>query len=131
MTIEALKAELTTDPLGRGYSGMTDEQAAVDLNTIYRTQNRELMSSSEVMNAIDITEFNALTAADEALIWNVLSLGEINPFGVEATIFTNVFGGGSTTITTLSVARQSSVSRAQELGLGAVREGTVTMARTA
>ncbi len=31
-----LNTELTTDPLSRGYSGMTDAQAADDLNTVYR-----------------------------------------------------------------------------------------------
>ena len=33
---EILAADLTTDPLGRGYVGMTDQQAADDLNTSYR-----------------------------------------------------------------------------------------------
>lgn len=32
----AIKAELDADPLGRGYSGMTDKQAADDANTLYR-----------------------------------------------------------------------------------------------
>lgn len=36
LTWEALKAELTTDPLTRGYSVMSDEEAAIDLNTEYR-----------------------------------------------------------------------------------------------
>ena len=39
MDFVALKAELDNDPLTRGYSGMTDEQAAIDLNTEYRTVN--------------------------------------------------------------------------------------------
>lgn len=35
--IDILKAELEpNDPLGRGYAGMDDEAAAVDLNTVYR-----------------------------------------------------------------------------------------------
>jgi len=32
----ALKAEIDSDPLGRGYAGMTDRQVADDLNTFYR-----------------------------------------------------------------------------------------------
>lgn len=32
MNLAALKTELTTDPLGRGYSGMSDEAAANSLN---------------------------------------------------------------------------------------------------
>ena len=36
VNIADLAVELSTDPLGRGYSGMTDQQAADDLNTLYR-----------------------------------------------------------------------------------------------
>lgn len=36
MSLQVLKDELTADPLGRGYSGMTDAEAADDLNTAYR-----------------------------------------------------------------------------------------------
>ena len=135
--IAALKAEIDADPLTRGYAGMTDAQVAADINTAYRQINRESMSSSEVMNAINIGEFNALSTADRQNIWNVLHLGgsglagggNINPFGVEATIFTNAFGGGSATITALAAARKETVTRAQELSLGRVGEGTVAEAR--
>ena len=37
-----LSDELANDPLGRGYAGMTDAQAATDLNTVYRTRYRLL-----------------------------------------------------------------------------------------
>jgi hypothetical protein len=36
MNIAALATELTTDPLTRGYSGMSDQAAADDVNTLYR-----------------------------------------------------------------------------------------------
>ena len=36
MDYVALKAELDTDPLTRGYSGMTDQQVRDDLHTLYR-----------------------------------------------------------------------------------------------
>ena len=32
----ALKAEIDTDPLTRGYAGMTDVQVSDDINTVYR-----------------------------------------------------------------------------------------------
>lgn len=37
MDYPVLADELTTDPLVRGYAGMTDAQAADDLNTVYRS----------------------------------------------------------------------------------------------
>ncbi len=127
--LDDLKDELVNDPLGRGYSGMTDEQASNSLNVVNRTKNKTSMTGSEVANAVDIGEFNALSAGDEQLIWNVIHIGDIDPFGVEATIFTNVFGMGSATITSLAAARKIPVSRAQELNLGRIGPGLVTEAR--
>ena len=43
MDYQALNAELTTDPLGRGYSGMSDEAASIDLNTEYRDVNYPIL----------------------------------------------------------------------------------------
>ena len=37
--INALAKELSEDPLGRGYAAMTDQEAADDINTLYRQQS--------------------------------------------------------------------------------------------
>ncbi len=131
MDLGALKTELDNDLLLRGYNTlpMDDEAAAVDLNTVYRTRNREILSGSKVLNAIDKTEFLALLAPDQQRVWDILHLGEINPFGVEATLFTDIFGGGSATITALAAVRKEAVSRGVELGLGFVGGSDVTDAR--
>ena len=130
MNIDALRTEIDTDPLTRGYAGMSDEQVADSLNNVInRKQNKTAMTASEVFNAIDKTEFDALSNANEAKIWNVLSMGTLNPFGLEAAIFTDVFSDGSTTITALKAARKTDVSRGVELGLGFVRPGNVLEAR--
>ena len=129
MNIDILKTELTTDPLVRGYTGMSDIDATNDLNSIYRTSNKMSMTSTEVFNAINKTEFNDLTATNKKLIWDILHLGEINPFGLEADLFVDAFGGGSATITTLKDLRKDDVSRGVELGIGNVREGNIQEAR--
>jgi hypothetical protein len=121
--------EINTDPLGRGYSSMSDAEVAADLNTVYRTRNRGLMTASEVYNAVDETEFIALTAEQKAEVWNIVHMGELDPFGLEADRFLAIFGGGSTTISTLGDLRVDDISRAQELGLGEIYEGYVTKAR--
>ena len=120
-----LSDEISGDPLGRGYSGMSDAEIVTSLNTVDRTQNRSSMTASEVLNAIDIAEWNALSDADQQKIWDVLHIRGINPFGVEATIFVAVFGAGSDTITALQAARVTTVSRATELGIGFVKLGHV------
>ena len=55
--------------------------------------------------------------------------GTPNPFGVEATWPTGVFGAGSATISALAAGRQESVSPAMELGLSVVKTGHVSEAR--
>ena len=129
MDITALKTEIDTDPLARGYSGMTDVEVATNLNVVDRTTGKSTMEATSVLNAIDKAEYTALTAANKALVWNVLHIGTINPFGIEADLFVDVFGGGSTTITTLAALRLNNVSRGVELGIGNVREGNVQEAR--
>ena len=125
---QKLVQELFVDPLSRGYTGQTDAEAAVDLNTIYREKNKTAMLATEIAQAIDPTEWGALTDAEQGRIFDVLHMGTINPFGIEATIFTNVFGP-STTITALQALRKEDISRATELGLGVVRPGHVGKAR--
>ena len=124
---DILKDELVNDPLGRGYSGMTDEQASTDLNAVYRTRNRVSMTASEVLNAVDPAEYTALTASQKDRLWQLLAIGDLNPFGVEATLMQNTFGAGLT-ITALNAARREPISRADELGVR-VGPGLVEVAR--
>ncbi len=129
MNQQALATELSNDPESRGYSGMSDEAAAVDLNTAYRTRDKATMAAHEVAQSIDVSEFNGKTTTQQRLIWDVLHMGTINPFGIEATLFISVFGASSATIDALKVARKVAITRAQELGLGVVKPGYVAKAR--
>lgn len=128
--LQALKAELDADPLTRGYSGMTDAQAATDLNTEYRQINRVRMSGDEIFGATDSTEFGALSA-DKKQLWMAFCGREfIDPFGSANVEFvTWIFGSPSATLTALQGLRKRTVSRAVELRLGRVAEGTVAQAR--
>ncbi len=130
MDISVLKTEIDTDPLGRGYTGMTIKQVVIDINTVNRTSNKATMQATEVLNAIDKTEFNAKTNAQKQQVWDILHLGTVNPFGLEADLLVDIFGGGSTTITSLQTLRKNNISRAEELGLGKVREGHVLEVRS-
>lgn len=121
--------EISTDPLSRGYAGLSSASVAGNLNQKNRTRNRTVMSGTEVLNAIKISEFNALTSASQARIWDTLHLGTLNPFGIEATIFIGVFGAGASTIATLQTLRVETISRGEELGLGTVAEGHVVKVR--
>jgi hypothetical protein len=123
--LQILKDEITTDPLARSYSAMTDAQIANDLNTLYRLQSFDRLDASTVFNAIDKAEYNVLQDKSKIMIWNILHLGEINPFGLEAAIFSDIFGAGSQTITDLKLIRKTPQSRAAELGLPDICKGYV------
>ncbi len=129
MDIAALSAELAAGHPDTGTYDADDAIAAGQLNAVNRTTNKASMSGSEVFNAINLTEWNALLGDDQQLVWDVVHLGTVNPFGVEQTLMVGVFGGGSATITALKAARVNNVSRATELGFGAIRSGDVQRAR--
>ena len=115
---KALTIEIQDDPLVIGYSAMGNQALADNLNALTRNQDKAIMAATEVFNAVAAAEWNALGASDKVRIWDVLHMGEINPFGLEATVFTNVFGAGSDTIIALAAARKEAISRAIEIGFG-------------
>ena len=124
----ALTAELAG---GHPVTGAYDADAATaagQLNALNIDQNRSSMTGSEILNNVDATEWGALTADEQQTVWDIVHLGTVNPFGVEATLMTNVFGGGSNTITALAAARKTQISRAAALGFPTI---TITMVQTA
>lgn len=127
--IQDLKNELDSDPLARGYSTMTDQQVADDLNTKYRSFNLPFMTGTEVADAIVTSEYNALADAQKDRVIALTNRDSINPFGFSATVMIDIFGAGSDTISALQASRVEPISRAQELFERDVKVGQVTDAR--
>jgi hypothetical protein len=125
MDYAALYSEITTDPLGKGYASMAKEQIAESLNAETRTRNRERMEPTEIINAVVLAEWAAVPAGKQQTIWNLLHMGALNPFGIEATLFVDAFGANSATIQALAKSRVQAISRAQELGLPVVAVGHI------
>lgn len=135
--IQALKAEIDTDPLGRGYAGMTDSQAADDINTVYRTRNKTSLSGDEIFNAANGGELAALASGAAGnqrkfqMFLALCSRDSINPFGsANVALVQEVFGAGSASLAALNALRTEQVSRAVELELGEVTAGLVAHVRT-
>lgn len=117
-----LQAELTSDPLGRGYDGMTDQEKVDSLKTTDRTRPRTVMSAGEVMEHIDSAEFTTLDAAATTRVDRILGLGAeiiIGPGNSHNAVqeLIAAFGGGSATIAALAAARDVPISRLDELGI--------------
>jgi hypothetical protein len=130
MDYAILEAELVDDPLGRGYAAMTDADTAASLNAADRARLRTSMSGDEVRHQTDTTEFAALSDAKKSQ-WLAFCGGTtIDPTNaVDIAFVQYVFGSGSATVANLNAARQETVSRAVELGLGVLAPGDITRAR--
>ena len=127
--LEILAAELADDPLDRGYDGMTDQQAADDLNTAYRSANVDAVSSADVYDAIVPAEYTGLTAAQKSILSDIFSLSEVRVQGNTRDALLAIFGAGTTTRTNLAALTTASITRAAELGLPAIHAGDVAAAR--
>jgi len=130
MNYITLSNEINSDPLGRGYSGMSAEEITVDLNTIYRTKPVETVSGSAIFNATDDAEYAALTDAEKDRWLALCAVLEVNvSSGVAKALEAAIFGPGTTTRSNLISLKTENVSRAVELGLGIVKVGDVEYAR--
>ncbi len=129
MSLADLQNELTVDPLIRGYAEMTNQEIATDLKTKSRSRNRTSMTGSEVLNAIDAGEWAVISDTDKQVVWDVVHVGTINPFGIEQILMVSVFGEGSDTIVALAAARTEAISRVVELGLGKFSTSDIMKAR--
>ena len=120
--LEILKNEIDTDPLARGYSGMSDDELVANLNT----RNRDFwadLTSAQMFQALDLTEMNGLSNAKKARVDRILLLtGEIKtgPGTNARAEFIATFGPASTTIDNLVALANQPIGRGAELGIGTV-----------
>ena len=137
MNIAALRTELITDPLPRGYSGMTDAQAAANLNdattpALRRTRDRGVIPAYEVIDATVPSEYTTLNADEKQRYAAITGAGSVNTKNTNTrAAFAAMFGAGTTTRTNLVALQTEFISRAQELGLGTVTAQDVKDARGA
>ena len=128
--INAIKNELDSNP---GVYGALDDQTVADTLNIINIDNWVNLSSAEIFETIDISEFNALSAGDQGRVDRILGL-EIGirtaPGSKSRSELISVFGTGSVTITSLAGIANQQISRATQIGIPAVRVGWVTEARS-
>lgn len=127
-----LQAELLAGHPVSGAYNADDQLAADQINALDVTRIRSNMTGAEILAATDSTEYAALTDAAKAQFLSFTSGNEnIDPAagGIAQEIIVDIFGGGSTTVTTLGLLRQESISRATELDFGFVIIGDIQNAR--
>lgn len=129
MDLQALKAEITTDPEGIGYAGKNDEQTADLLNAQTRQPNRESMTGGMLAASIVRAELAAIPNADQNYIRALLPCGEMPLTVTLKNELRNIFAAGTTTRANLIALLQRPGSRADELGIGFVTPSNVADAR--
>ena len=151
MDMTLLRAELTTDPLARGYAGMSDAAAAASLNA--RDRDAAQVSSDDVARYIleegrwpELEDLAAGTGGYSGATANQRKAAR-----AALAIFTNarlptirlkrakvqamldlMVGAGALTAgdkTALNALADAKFTRAEELGLGVVTDGYVFKAR--
>ena len=130
MDVHTLTIELTEDPLSRGYSGMTDIEAAANLNTVNRTVDIEAVTGQDLFEAVLPAHYNALSAEFKQLFGIIVGMGTImvNGTNTKAALIA-MFTGATETLQALAALQTTQVSRAVELELGFVYPGHVQNAR--
>jgi len=130
MDHQIIKNELISDPLSRGYSSMTDQEVADDLNTVYRTRNVLSFTGNKLIAATNSTEYIALSDTKKLQWLSLCAIGNLDPFGPAVAIAIDIWGSGSTTISTLQDLRVQDISRAVELVNSEVNSGDIQYSRS-
>ena len=129
---QALKTELTTDPLGIGYAGMTNAQAAAALINTTRQIERDYISNTELYEAVVDSEFTALAGAAQTRVRDLYNLDQIPAkTGSRArAVLLALFGAGTQTRTKLANLARIDIRRCDDIGWSqGVTENDVAHAR--
>ncbi len=130
MDYNAVKAELAAGHLDTGLYDADNKVAADQLNASNRTRPVESVSGQQIFEAVDPEELALLSDRQERRLLGIVGMGTIwvNGTNTRATLLA-LFGPNTTTRDNLAALQTEPISRATELGLGDVREGTVQHAR--
>jgi len=122
-----LEDEIAVDPIVRGYAAMTDLQLIASLNAKNRPRNRTRMTRRQVKKAVNVVEYKDLSDAKKQQFIELTKPDDLDLFGTDRDILIDIFGGGSTTVANLMVARVETISRGVEIKWGFVKEKDLRM----
>ena len=119
MNYQILKTEIANDPASLGYSGQEDQQVADLLNEIGlsgETINNDILESYQIVNAVDVDDWTALSDIERERLKFILCPGEvdISNANIKAQIGI-MFGVGTDTRTALLALTIRPASRGEIL----------------
>jgi hypothetical protein len=103
---DVLRAEITTDPLARGYAGMSNIAIATSLNTANRSVavQRALLAPTDILNAIVPADLASLTQIQTSQLSMLLSgsLVDVSVGSAVRAAIRALFAGKTTTLSQLN-----------------------------
>lgn len=123
----ALKVLIDSD----GSNAAKTDQQVLDWLLASVTSVYDTLSGDEIFGATDNTEFSTLTDHKQLLWLSFCGRSEIDPQGSSNVAFVNfIFGGGSTTISSIAAIRQFTEPRHSANGFAVPSLGDVIAARS-
>jgi len=119
LQIRDLQAERTDDPLGLGYSGMTDQQFTDSLNALTRTRPNPV-SAGDIFEEVVGTELPSAGTQDADTFGWVLTAASSRPVTLTGNILEalkRVFGPPTSTRANLAAIQFEAITRLTELRL--------------
>lgn len=136
MNYQALKSELTADPLALGLVAMSDAAAAAKLNevpanpAVGRQTERDAVPTWELFEATVPSEWTALAAAEKQRYQSMLAMGSVNLKKPNTrAALAAMFGAATTTRENLIALQNQPASRAAVLFGERVESWDVARAR--
>jgi len=134
--LQALKTEITSDPLALGYAGKTDPETADLLNTVPATAvtgrmaERGVVDTWEILEATDSAEWTLLTSVERTRYQTIVGVGRVNLKGANVRAqLAAMFGAGTATRAALLALQNRPASRAEFLFAANVFAWDVARAR--
>jgi hypothetical protein len=119
-----LRIELDTDPLGLGYAGTTDEQAAALLNTeglADQQKDREEIPTWRLLTAVNDGEFALLTPTQLSMFQSVCACVQVDISNVRIrAMLQRIFVASNQTKANLIALAREPAARWETLDLGGI-----------
>lgn len=126
-----LRAELDAGHPGTGAYDANADIAKDQINAENRAVANDSLSGKEFKDAIDATEFDALTDPQKQLAYTLFNSDSLDASvgSIDRQTAVTLFAGMTTTLAAISALQTKNISRAAELGLGTVATGDILAAR--
>jgi hypothetical protein len=134
MDLQELREELDTDPAGLGYGAQEASVVAGLLNSLKTDRTRQsttVLQIDEAVTLVDYGEYRAALAdtTKAQILSHLFSMPMLSGSAFVQAALLDVFGAESATMQNVAAALSDPCSRADELGLGLVRNHHVRDAR--